>query len=1215
MENILGIDLGTNSIGWAITERHEEGFLLKKSGVDIFQEGVAHEKNEEKPSVALRTASRGVRRHYFRRRLRKIEVLKVLVKAKLCPPLTDEMLEKWRYEKIYPLDEAFMNWQRTSDNEDKNPYHNRYEALTRKLDMSCATERYLLGRALYHLSQRRGFLSNRKDTTEDSDGKVQSSIDEIDREMEAMGCEYLGEYFYRLHLSGEKVRGKYTSRNSHYRKEFEAICRKQQLSEELSEELRRAIFFQRPLKSQKGSVGKCTFERTKSRCSVSHPLYEEFRMLSLLNNIRIRTRNDSDYRPLTEEEKNRMKPKFFRKSKDRFDFKELAKELCGKRISCGFRDDKEDLDVRFNYRMSASVSGCPVTAGLMDVFGEDWLPSICSVYQLSAGKTEEEILQDVWHALFSFDDNERLRKWAELKLQLTSEQSDKFAKIRISREYASLSRKAIARILPYLRVGLRYDEAVFCGNLQGVVPADVWSDRDRRRLAEEGVVGVMSDLRHNPTMRGKTNMQVISDYLREVFPDETLRCERLYHPSMIETYQKAEPNGYGLRLLGSPRTQSVKNPMAMRALFRLRALVNQLLRDGDITPETKINIEFARGLNDANRRKAIMTYQEDARRRREKYADAIKEFFLKETGKEILPSDDDVLKYQLWEEQGHICLYTGAKIGLADFLGPNPKYDIEHTVPRSRGGDNSQENKTLCDKRFNREIKGAKLPAELACHAEVMDRVEVEWLKKIDALSAQIARKKGGGGDKASKDRRIVERHRLTMERDYWRGKLRRFTMTDVPEGFSLRQGVDIGIIGKYARLYLQTVFDKTYVVKGATTAAFRKMWGLQDDYSKKERVNHTHHCIDAITIACIGKREYDSWAQYERDSERYERGLGGKPSFKKPWPTFTEDVKSLVPSLLVSHHTPDNARKATRKLVRIRGKVRKTADGRAMVARGDSARLSLHQQTFYGAILKEGEVKYVVRKALSLLQPSDVDRIVDPEVRAKVQTAVEAKGFKEAMAGEIWMNEQKRIPIKKVRIFTPNVVAPIRLKKHRDESAFNHKRHYHVANDGNYCMAVYEGTDNKGQRKRTSRVVNNLDAAGYFKRKARGEDGDLVPMSDDSGNPLLWILRTGTMVLFYEHSPEELFNCDKSELSKRLYKIVGMSTMTISGRYQYGILTLRHHQEARQSSLLSRAKKGLWKEGEDYRPLIGVNHNQLNFLVSGYDFDLSLTGEIKFKQ
>ena len=77
--------------------------------------------------------------------------------------------------------------------------------------------------------------------------------------------------------------------------------------------------------------------------------------------------------------------------------------------------------------------------------------------------------------------------------------------------------------------------------------------------------------------------------------------------------------------------------------------------------------------------------------------------------------------------------------------------------------------------------------------------------------------------------------------------------MTSVPEGFSNRQGVDIGIIGKYGREYLKTVFPKVYTVKGSTTAEFRKMWGLQPEYAKKERVNHTHHCIDAITIACIG--------------------------------------------------------------------------------------------------------------------------------------------------------------------------------------------------------------------------------------------------------------------------------------------------------------------------------------------------------------------------
>ena len=73
---------------------------------------------------------------------------------------------------------------------------------------------------------------------------------------------------------------------------------------------------------------------------------------------------------------------------------------------------------------------------------------------------------------------------------------------------------------------------------------------------------------------------------------------------MIETYRQATPDAGGRMQLGSPRTPSIRNPMAMRSLFRLRALVNRLLRDGKIDRDTRINIEFARGLNDANRRKA-----------------------------------------------------------------------------------------------------------------------------------------------------------------------------------------------------------------------------------------------------------------------------------------------------------------------------------------------------------------------------------------------------------------------------------------------------------------------------------------------------------------------------------------------------------------------------------------------------------------------------------
>ena len=77
MAKILGLDLGTNSIGWAITEQYEDRYELLDRGVDIFQEGVARTKSGEEPMVKTRTDARALRRHYFRRRLRKIELLKI----------------------------------------------------------------------------------------------------------------------------------------------------------------------------------------------------------------------------------------------------------------------------------------------------------------------------------------------------------------------------------------------------------------------------------------------------------------------------------------------------------------------------------------------------------------------------------------------------------------------------------------------------------------------------------------------------------------------------------------------------------------------------------------------------------------------------------------------------------------------------------------------------------------------------------------------------------------------------------------------------------------------------------------------------------------------------------------------------------------------------------------------------------------------------------
>ena len=112
--------------------------------------------------------------------------------------------------------------------------------------------------------------------------------------------------------------------------------------------------------------------------------------------------------------------------------------------------------------------------------------------------------------------------------------------------------------------------------------------------------------------------------------------------------------------------------------------------------------------------------------------------------------------------------------------------------------------------------------------------------------------------------------------------------------------------------------------------------------------------------------------------------------------------------------------------------------------------------------------------------------------------------------------------------------------------------------------------------------------------------------------DPLLAILKTGTMVLFYEKTPEELHDCTQQELAKRLYKLTKFSSMT-KGNRSYGLCTFRHHQEARPAGELD-SKGTAWKAGEAYRPIISLYHTQLNAYVEGFDFELSVTGTVQFK-
>jgi CRISPR-associated endonuclease Csn1 len=1091
----------------------------------------------------------------------------------------------------------------------KNPYYYRHLCLHEKLDMDVVDDRYILGRAFYHLAQRRGFLSNRLDNSEDENenGVVKAGITELTKEMEINGCEYLADFFYKIYSdenNHERIRTRYTDREEHYEKEFQAICKKQDLNNEFINELTKALYFQRPLKSQRQGVGKCTFEPRKPRCADSHPDYEEFRMLSFFNNIKIQGPYDLELRNMSSEERDKIHHCFFRVSKINFTFEDIAKALAGKN-NYQYYKDKGDKAYKFNYRMTQGVTGCPVTAQLIKIFGEDWKNAIAESYlriETKKGqKTIDNIVNDVWNVLYSFSSKDKLKDWAIRNLQLDGKAAEAFSKIKLSHSFAALSLKAIRKILPFLRNGMIYSHAVEIANIPSIVGDQVWNNEEKRSFIIENVKVFLED-KDQPTKDF-----CIKGFLQDNFDLKPGVTDKLYHPSMIDVYPDAKQVN-GVYQLGSPRTNAIRNPMAMRSLHEIRKVINQLLKEKIIDINTEVHIEYARELNDANKRKAIADYQLSLDKKHKEYADEIVKLFKEETGQIIIPTKDDILKFQLWNEQSHLCLYTGKQIGIADFIGKNPKFDIEHTIPRSVGGDFTVENLTLCDSKFNRDIKGAQLPSQLSNYQDILPRIE-KWKELYVSLTKQIDKcTTFSGMIKDAKDRIIQKRHRLQMERNYWRGKYERFTMTEVPEGFSLRQGASIGLVSKYAGLYLKSLFhdsndrhkSNVYTVKGTTTAEFRKMWGLQNYYEKKSRDNHCHHCIDAITIACIGKYEYSKMAEYYHNEELFDEGKGIKPQFKKPWPSFTQDILNLEQSLIVVHSTPDNMPKKAKKYIKTkRGKI---------LAKGDCARGSMHNDTYYGAIERDGEILFVVRKKINsnTFKESDIDNIVDEEVKSKVKAAFSGKNFNEIKANPIYMNKEKGIYIKKVRCYVSKTLKPFPVRSHRDISQKKYKSSYYVSNESNYMMAIYEQEVNHKQ-KREFELVKNIEAANFFKKSTDREDyPSLVPNTSKSGYPLKYKLKVGLFVILYENSPQEVDFTNRNDLIKRMYYITRLNFST-----GYGVITMKHDQEAKQSKDCP-GKKGLYKENEIYRPVIVYRHNQLQALVEGYDFKINILGEIE---
>lgn len=1308
---VLGLDLGTNSIGWAISEPTIGRVLAQ--GVRIFAEGVKIEKGQLSSKAAERTGYRSARRKIFRRRKRKQATLKVLIKHNMCP-LSLEDLQAWeKSKKAYPSATEFIEWQKcyhikstsVSNPQNRNVYYLRSKAVHEKLSPR------ELGRVMYHFAQRRGFLSNRLDQTKaDETGKVKGAISELQTRK---GDRTLGELFYEYHLEGKKVRGHYTGRKEDYLQEFNRICEVQNVAPELKTELYNAIFFQRPLKSQKGSIGTCVFEKRKPRCPISHPDFEEYRMLQFFNTIKCgatsEPRNNylqiadyfhqkvgstffglANYEEGLQKLKDTIFPKFYRKSKDIFQFKDLLKDL---RNLLG--------DVCFNYPDDYPVSGCPTTAGFIHAFGEDWKQSLTERYSKKHAKpkTTEEIVEDVWHALFSFDDDEKLKAWIQKHFDATEEESDNYISTKCKQGYSNLSLKAIRNINPFLRIGYIYTYAVFCAKLKDILPAQIWQKPEEQKEVIAKVKSVIdthqsylqtiravNDLIKEYVDMYKTStgnyqpadvffkekrssvvasfqnwkktydrltneekkeledlfiQQVTEHQMQPVKPkrmDERIRellkteygateqsSSQLYHPSAIDMYPQAKMADDGKLYLGSPRIPAFKNPVVMRALHELKTLVNYLIKTDQIDPDTRIHIELARELNSLNQRKAIEQYQRDRQKLRDQYRKEIADHYERHgLNKEV--NNDDILKYELWKEQDSQCYYCRgdeSQISISELLGNSSDIDIEHTIPLSQFFDDSMQNKSVCHARCNREVKGGRMPGELDedMRSKIQNRLQPLRDRREDLIRILNKVKKAPGyEDKDAKDLRITKKNKVLLELDYINGKLRRFEIKELKTGFTNSQIVDTGIITSYAFSYLRSAFDRVVTYKGALTAEFRRLWGLQSIYEQKDRATHFHHCVDAIVLSCMSKFKNDLLSQYykaEQDQNQIEkRNLLLR---MKPWSCFTEDIRDLEKKTLIVHSSKDNALKGTKKKLRVRGKIQRNEVQKPLYQQGDGVRGALHKETVYGAIETkkengETEIRYVVRKPLASLEQKDIKNIVDPEIMHIVTAAFNQKEKEFDERGEwiVWQNKDKGVRLRKVRLYANDVVSPLHLKEHRDLSTKEYKQNIHVKNDANYCMALYEGKDESGRLIKDFILINLLEAKNrstmevslYPQQitKQRGRNQYTLPIKSRFDKD--FILKNGLSLILCEDEELNLDWDNYEDIQKRLFKIKGFTIVNATGR-----IDLIHTSEARPISEI-KILGGAFDITEN-KPHRFLYYTQLYCFVENIDFRINPDGTI----
>ena len=707
-----------------------------------------------------------------------------------------------------------------------SPWELRSKALKEKISDN------EMGVLLYHIARHRGFQSNKKGGENAAVGEDQKALKAMEGLNSAIAT--YSTFGQALTLDPELSKKKRNVPNDYgrtpkrdwLRNEISVIFGKQTgFPDNFVSEFEKLAFTQRPLQDQADRVANCPYEHNQKRSSKHAPSFEYFRFLQKLVNISFWMPGASDWK-LSPEQIKKIAKEFGKQAS--YTYKSLRKsiELDTNARFRGVAKEDENQDIAT--RKSPSAAG---TRALKN--------ALSGLYDT----IDVSYLDDAMFAIAFHETNESVGKaLGELGLPqniydalMVAVESNQFKDVKGA---AHISAKACRNIIPGLLEGKVYSESCDMAGYDHTAP-----DASPLAQLKKQVYG------KNPSEIRKALAAMLSD------PKQ--------------------------HLIGSP----VARKALLEAVKQFVAIVNNHNVLGGKLPG-KVHVEMARDVGkSAKERKKI----EDGIEKRNKTLDNLAKDFKETFNREPRRGTSELLTFELAQEQGWKCIYTGEQIN-PGILFDGISYQIDHILPWSRFGDDSFANKTLCISRAN-QAKQHRTPVEWASSGENGAPNLDEYLARVETC----------------KEMRGIKKRNYTLK-----------NAKDVEDKFRSRNLNDT----RWAcRLFLQSLdlfyndnlmlneekedkkIRRLFARPGQLTAKARQAWGIEklkknDDGSRKE--DDRHHAIDAIVVAAMNESMLQALTKAHQNAEKIgsHRAFEG---FKPPWEMFRDDVIAGIEGVLVA--------------------------------------------------------------------------------------------------------------------------------------------------------------------------------------------------------------------------------------------------------------------------------------------------------------------------